>query len=104
MNIRSMTATFGTLQNATMQMHEGMNLRTLPNEAGKSTWVAFVTAMLYGVPTNERARKDGIPMKTRYQPWNGAPMEGVMELTWQDRPLRISRSSSQRCYEYQAYY
>ena len=96
MNIRSMTATFGTLQNATMQMHEGMNLRTLPNEAGKSTWVAFVTAMLYGVPTNERARKDGIPMKTRYQPWNGAPMEGVMELTWQDRPLRISRSSSQR--------
>ena len=34
MNIRSMTATFGTLRNATMQFRSGMNLRTLPNEAG----------------------------------------------------------------------
>ena len=96
MNIRSMTATFGTLRNATMQFRSGMNLRTLPNEAGKSTWAAFVVAMLYGIPTNERASKNGIPAKTRYQPWTGEPMEGVMELVWQDRPLRISRTSSQR--------
>ena len=96
MNIRSMTATFGTLRNATMQFRSGMNLRTLPNEAGKSTWAAFVVAMFYGIPTNERASKNGIPAKTRYQPWSGEPMEGVMELVWQDRPLRISRTSSQR--------
>lgn len=93
MMIRSMTATFGTLRGVTMQMKPGVNIRTLPNEAGKSTWMAFITAMLYGVPTNERASKNGIPAKTRYQPWTGEPMEGVMELTWQERPLRIARSS-----------
>lgn len=76
-----------------MQLRPGMNLRTLPNEAGKSTWVAFITAMLYGVPTSERASRGSIPDKTRYQPWSGEPMEGVMELTWQGRPLRIARSS-----------
>ena len=96
MNIRSMTATFGTLHNATMQFRSGMNLRTLPNEAGKSTWAAFLVAMFYGVPTNERPSKNAIPAKTRYQPWSGEPMEGVMELSWQGRPLRISRTSSQR--------
>lgn len=96
MNIRSMTATFGTLRNATIQFRSGLNLRTLPNEAGKSTWAAFTVAMFYGVPTNERASKNGIPAKTRYQPWSGEPMEGVMELVWQDRPLRIVRTSSQR--------
>ncbi len=96
MNIRSMTATFGTLRNATMQFRDGLNLRTLPNEAGKTTWAAFTVAMLYGVPTNERASKNGIPAKTRYQPWSGEPMEGAMELLWQDRPLRIVRTSSQR--------
>ena len=51
-----------------MQLRPGMNLRTLPNEAGKSTWVAFITAMLYGVPTSERASRGSIPDKTRYQP------------------------------------
>lgn len=93
MIIRTMTATFGTLRGATMQLKPGMNIRTLPNESGKSTWIAFITAMLYGVPTAERASKNGVPAKTKYQPWSGEPMQGVMELTWQDRPLRIARAS-----------
>jgi len=96
MIITAMTATFGTLSNATMRLKSGMNLRTLPNETGKSTWVAFLTAMFYGVSAKERAGKNTISDKARYQPWNGDPMQGILELIWQDRPLRISRTSSSR--------
>ena len=93
MIIRSMTAHFGNLQGATLNLEPGLNIRTLPNESGKSTWLAFLTAMLYGVPTGERASKAGIPAKVRYQPWTGEPMSGELKATWQDRPLRITRAS-----------
>ena len=69
MIIKKMRASFGKLHGE-LTLHEGMNLLCLPNEAGKSTWSAFLLAMLYGIDTSERAGKanQGLPAKERYRP------------------------------------
>ena len=65
MKIRTMTATFGCLDEATLHLTDGINLLTLPNESGKSTWAAFLQAMFYGIDTAQRASKGILPEKTR---------------------------------------
>ena len=80
MIIRKMTATFGCLDGVVLELQDGLNVFTLPNERGKSTWAAFLTAMFYGVDTGQRAARGKLPDKLRYQPWNGKPMEGLVEL------------------------
>ena len=75
MMIRKLTASFGKLENETLTLHEGLNVIYAPNESGKSTWCAFIRAMLYGVDSSARARSGYLPDKLRYAPWSGAPME-----------------------------
>ena len=94
--ILKMTATFGRLDGETLELIPKLNILTAPNEAGKSTWAAFLTAMFYGIDTAERAKKGTLPAKTKYKPWNGKPMEGVMELLWDGRPVTIQRQSEGR--------
>ena len=91
MRIKSMTATFGRLQNARLELGEGLNILEGPNEGGKSTWCAFLRAMLYGIPTRERDTKTAIAEKNRYQPWSGGAMEGAVELEWQGRDITLRR-------------
>lgn len=97
MKILKMRASFGKLHEE-LSLQDGMNLLCLPNEAGKSTWSAFLLAMLYGIDTAERAGKanDGLPAKERYKPWDGSPMEGSLEVEWQGRSITIERRSSAR--------
>ena len=78
MKIKRMTATFGSLDHETLELEEGLNILTLPNEGGKSTWCAFLRVMLYGLNTRERDKKGFLADKTRYQPWSGAAMEGEL--------------------------
>lgn len=91
MKIRSMTATFGKLEQARLELGDGLNLIYAPNEAGKSTWAAFWRAMLYGVDTRDRDKKGYLADKNRYQPWSGAPMAGELEVEWQGRSITIRR-------------
>ena len=91
MKIRSMTATFGKLDHARLELGDGLNLIYAPNEGGKSTWAAFWKAMLYGIDTRDRDKKGYLADKNRYQPWSGAPMEGTMDLEWQDRDITLRR-------------
>ena len=81
MMINKLTASFGKLENETLTFHEGLNVIHAPNESGKSTWCAFIRAMLYGVDSGERARGGFLPDRQRYAPWSGAPMEGQMDVT-----------------------
>ena len=46
MILLQLRANFGKLH-GTLTLHEGLNELCLPNEAGKSTWSAFLLAMLY---------------------------------------------------------
>ncbi len=91
-----MTANFGKLENQTLQLEPGLNVIHAPNEWGKSTWCAFLVAMLYGIDTSERTKKASIADKERYAPWSGAPMSGRMEISWQGRDITIQRRSKGR--------
>ncbi len=91
MKIKSMTASFGKLSQTRLTLEPGLNLIEGPNEGGKSTWCAFLRAMLYGIPTRERDRQGYLAEKNRYQPWSGSPMEGEMTFSWQGRDITIRR-------------
>ena len=92
-----MTATFGKLQNETLTLKPGLNILEAPNEWGKSTWCAFLVAMLYGIDSRAHATtKAGLADKTRYEPWSGQPMSGRMELYWKGRDITIERTGTRR--------
>lgn len=93
MRIRKLTATFGCLDGAVLEIQPGLNELVLPNESGKSTWCAFLLAMFYGIDTTRRAAKGRLPDKERYQPWSGRPMSGTVELEQDGRVLVIQRTS-----------
>ena len=95
MIIRKMTASFGRLNHETLELHEGLNILSAPNESGKSTWAEFLLAMLYGVDTSQRQKAGGpIPVKERCRPWSGAPMEGTVELEQNGRRITLERTSA----------
>ena len=97
MIILKMRASFGKLHGE-LTLHDGLNLLCMPNEAGKSTWSAFLLAMLYGIDTSRRATKanQGLPEKERYRPWDGSPMEGSVDLLWNSRAVTIERRTTGR--------
>lgn len=96
MKINKLTASFGKLENESLRFHDGLNVIYAPNESGKSTWCAFIRAMLYGVDSSERARSGYLPDKLRYAPWSGAPMEGSMDLTADGCDITITRGTRQK--------
>lgn len=96
MRILSMTATFGKLEHQSLTLEPGLNVISAPNEWGKSTWCAFVTAMLYGIETRVKSTKTTLADKERYAPWSGSPMSGRMDILWQDRKITIERRTKGR--------
>ena len=96
MRIISMTATFGKLDNETLDLGFGMNVLSAPNEWGKSTWCAFLSAMLYGIDTRERTRGDNLADKDKYLPWSGKPMAGTLRVLHEGRDITIQRSQKGR--------
>ncbi|MCD7844717.1 MAG: AAA family ATPase [Oscillospiraceae bacterium] len=94
MRIKKMTASFGTLDNQTLTLGEGLNVIYAPNESGKSTWCAFIRAMLYGISTAQRARQGQQPDKIKFRPWRGTPMSGTMDIETADGPVTIQRRTT----------
>lgn len=93
MHINRLRADFGALHGDELELNAGLNIIQMPNESGKSTWCAFIRAMLYGIDSSERARSGRQPDKVRYAPWNGAPMRGEMEITHGGREITLARST-----------
>ena len=96
MKIYSMTATFGKLSHETLRLEPGLNIIEAPNEWGKSTWCAFLIAMLYGIDTRQQTTKAALADKERFSPWSGEPMSGRIELNWNGRDITIERSTKGR--------
>ena len=65
MIIKKMTASFGKLQNETLELGDGLNIVFAPNESGKSTWCGFIKAMLYGIETAVREKNGVKPDKLK---------------------------------------
>lgn len=96
MKIDKLSASFGCLENESLSFHDGLNVVCAPNESGKSTWCAFIQAMLYGIDSSQRSRSGFLPDKQRYAPWSGAPMQGSMDLTKNGMDITITRSTRQK--------
>lgn len=96
MKICSMTATFGKLEQQTLTLESGLNIIAAPNEWGKSTWCAFLIAMLYGLDTRARTTAAALADKEHYAPWSGRSMEGRIDLIWQERVVTIERRTKGR--------
>lgn len=96
MKIYKMTATFGKLEHAELTLQPGLNILTAPNEWGKSTWCAFLVAMLYGLDTRAKTTKNALADKERYAPWSGNPMAGRIDLNWNGRDITIERRTKGR--------
>ena len=96
MRIYSMTATFGKLSHETLTLEPGLNIIEAPNEWGKSTWCAFLTAMLYGLDTRAKSTKTSLADKERFAPWSGEPMSGRMDVCWNGRDITIERKTRGR--------
>lgn len=105
MKIYSMTATFGKLSHETLTLEPGLNVIHAPNEWGKSTWCAFLCAMLYGIDTRERTTQTALADKERFAPWSGEPMAGKIELNWNGKDITIERRTKGRTVfgEFRAY-
>lgn len=93
MLIHRMTATFGKLQGHTLELKNGLNIIQAPNETGKSTWSAFLLAMLYGINSRERDRAGAIADKNRYAPWSGLSMSGRMDCRTELGELTLTRTT-----------
>lgn len=93
MLIHRCAASFGRLENETMELRPGLNILQAPNETGKSTWCAFLLAMLYGINSRERDRAETLADKNRYAPWSGAPMAGRIDCRWNGRDITLMRAT-----------
>lgn len=96
MKILSMTAVFGGLNGATLRLEPGMNVISAPNEWGKSTWCAFLAAMLYGVDTTQRSTRGSLADKEKFAPWSGQSMEGTLRVEHRGRDITIQRRTRGR--------
>lgn len=105
--IHKMSATFGKLQNQSLELRDGLNIIEAPNETGKSTWCAFLAAMLFGVNSRERDKAGFIADKNRFAPWAGVSMSGRLDCRAGDRELtltRLTRRQTAPMGEFQAVY
>ncbi len=93
MKIKKLSATFGRLKNASLEPGDGLTVVSAPNEYGKTTWCALISAMLYGVDTSERDKAGYLSAKTRYRPWDGGSMVGTMEIEEGGRSITLQRTT-----------
>lgn len=91
MIIRKMTASFGRLENESLELGAGLNIIYAPNEGGKSTWCGFLKAMLYGIDSAAREKGGVKPDKILYAPWSGTPMSGSMDIRFEDKDITLLR-------------
>lgn len=60
---------FGKLNNLNIEFGDKLNVVYGPNEAGKTTILAFIKAMLYGMTSRKRDIREND--RLRFQPWHG---------------------------------
>lgn len=88
LRILQANATYGKLNQAQLSLQSGLNVICAPNEGGKSTWSRFLLTMFYGLNTRQRGE---LADKNRFQPWNGSPMQGRLQLVVGEDVLTLSR-------------
>ncbi len=86
---------FGKLHQFHADFHEGLNIYCEDNGYGKSTLLAFIRVMFYGLRgerRNELAEND----RRRYRPWQGGTFGGSLTFEAKGRRYRIERTFGER--------
>ncbi|BDG59489.1 ATP-binding protein [Caldinitratiruptor microaerophilus] len=83
---------FGRFRDRVLRLGPGLNVVYGPNEAGKSTLVHFIQAMLYGFARPDLKVRRLLPEHARYRPWAAGGYRGALVLTLDGgRQLRVER-------------
>ena len=91
MIIRKINITsFGMLTDFTAELSGGLNIISGANESGKSTILAFIRFVLYGLPS--RRSEDGALEHDRALSWSSGRAEGSIEIECEKGAFRIERS------------
>ncbi len=85
---------FGKLKDYSITFSEGLNVVYGNNEAGKSTIVAFIKAMLYGINTQKKNIRDND--RKRYIPWDRDVASGELQFISGHLIYQIRRSFGER--------
>ena len=81
---------FGTLSDFDFTFKDGLTVICRENGFGKSTFAAFIKAMLYGLPkTGSRSVVEN--ERKRYDPWQGGKYGGFLEFEYQGTAYRVTR-------------
>lgn len=84
---------FGKFNKVKLEPAEGFNIIYEQNESGKSTLLAFIRAMLYGLRGGRRSKDGSLPPLKHYKPWNGDQYAGIIEYTLDNgRAYRVGRN------------
>lgn len=80
---------FGTLRGFHAELEDGMNIISGANESGKSTILAFIRFIFYGMPS--RRSEDGVLEHERALSWADGVAEGSLEINCESGAYRIER-------------
>lgn len=81
---------FGKFSNYNIEVDDGLNIIYGMNEAGKSTILLFIKAMLFGF-SKKRGKTGELKDRERVIPWNMSKASGKMILSVNDRVIEIYR-------------
>jgi len=77
---------FGCLSNCSFDFDDGLNLLYAENGRGKSTFAAFIKAMLYGLPSVRKSDE-----RRRFAPWQGGSFGGSLTFEADGTEYRLER-------------
>jgi len=86
---------FGALHNKDINFNKGMTCFCDENGKGKSTFAAFIRAMLYGMPTNTKRSRD-FNDREHYYPFAGGQFGGSLVIEKGGKEYRIERIFDKR--------
>ncbi len=81
---------FGAFTDRTFTFGDGLNIIEGGNESGKSTLLAFMKFMFYGVP--RKSAGEAVPERDRILSWQGGVASGRMTVETADGVFRIERT------------
>lgn len=93
--LRCFIENYGCLQHTSFEFSKGFNQFLEPNGWGKSTFVSFLCAMLYGLDASTR-RSISDNARKHYQPWQGGPFGGSLEFETNGQQYRVERFFGRR--------
>ncbi|MFA7673500.1 MAG: AAA family ATPase [Clostridia bacterium] len=91
---------YGKFADKDFVFKEGFNIFLGKNEAGKSTLMSFIKAMLYGQKKERESKEGQLPESKKYKPWNTDKYGGYLKVeTDTGEVLRIERDFSDRSFK-----